>query len=94
MIRSRWWAIALAVLVSAQTGAQERSAPPFFPVAVWYAGGTARAPMVSPIDSESPSRWRADLQQIKALGFNTVRTWGQSWLGLIWWGGNKNGSQD
>jgi len=75
MIRSRWWAIALAVLVSAQTGAQERSAPPFFPVAVWYAGGTARAPMVSPIDSESPSRWRADLQQIKALGFNTVRTW-------------------
>ncbi len=67
----------LAVLMlGMQLGAQSQPpAPPFFPVAVWYAGGIARAPMVSPVDAESPQRWRSDLEQIKALGFNTVRTW-------------------
>lgn len=47
----------------------------FFPVSVWYSGGTARAPMLSEITDESEAQWRADLQQIKDLGFNTVRTW-------------------
>lgn len=47
----------------------------FFPVSVWYSGGTARAPMLSEIDDASEARWRADLQQIRDLGFNTVRTW-------------------
>ena len=48
---------------------------PFFPVAVWYSGGTARAPMLSPIGPGSEAAWRADLAAIKSLGFNTVRTW-------------------
>jgi len=48
---------------------------PFFPTAVWYSGGTARAPMLSVIDADSERTWRADLTRIKALGFNTVRTW-------------------
>ena len=47
----------------------------FFPVSVWYSGGSARAPMLSEITDESEASWRADLQQIKNLGFNTVRTW-------------------
>ncbi len=47
----------------------------FFPVSVWYSGGTARAPMLSEIVPESEQQWRADLQKIKQLGFNTVRTW-------------------
>jgi beta-galactosidase len=47
----------------------------FFPVSVWYSGGTSRAPMLSEITDESEARWEADLQQIKDLGFNTVRTW-------------------
>ncbi len=47
----------------------------FFPVSVWYSGGTARAPMLSEITEASEARWRTDLQQIKELGFNTVRTW-------------------
>jgi beta-galactosidase len=47
----------------------------FFPVSVWYSGGTARAPMLSEITEESEAKWRADLRQIKDLGFNTVRTW-------------------
>ncbi len=48
---------------------------PFFPVAVWYSGGTARAPMLSPIGPDSERQWRADLDRIRRLGFNAVRTW-------------------
>lgn len=47
----------------------------FFPFSVWYSGGKARAPMLSTINSNSEEEWKADLQQIKDLGFNTVRTW-------------------
>jgi beta-galactosidase len=47
----------------------------FFPFSVWYSGGKARAPMLSEITTNSEEEWRADLQQIKDLGFNTVRTW-------------------
>jgi len=62
-------ALAAAVLLdAAPTG-------PFFPMAVWYSGGTARAPMLSPIGPDSERAWRRDLASIKALGFNTVRTW-------------------
>lgn len=49
--------------------------PDFFPFAVWYSGGKARAPMLSPLTPTSRDAWRRDLQQIKQLGFNTVRTW-------------------
>ena len=49
--------------------------PDFFPVSVWYSGGTARAPMLSEITPQSRAEWKQDLQQIKSLGFNTVRTW-------------------
>lgn len=47
----------------------------FFPVAVWYGGGKVRAPMLEPIDGTSVQRWSKDLDQIKAVGFNTVKTW-------------------
>ncbi len=47
----------------------------FFPFSVWYSGGKARAPMLSEITPDSPEEWRRDLEQIKSLGFNTVRTW-------------------
>ena len=47
----------------------------FFPMAVWYSGGTARAPMLEKIMPDSPRLWKADLLRIKGLGFNTVRTW-------------------
>lgn len=49
--------------------------PTFFPVAVWYSGGKARAPMLERITADSPALWNQDLLKIKALGFNTVRTW-------------------
>ena len=47
----------------------------FFPVAVWYGGGKVRAPMLERIDASSAQRWGKDLDQIKADGFNTVKTW-------------------
>ena len=47
----------------------------FFPVSVWYAGGTARAPMLEAVTPRSAEAWRKDIAQIKALGFNTVRCW-------------------
>ena len=49
--------------------------PDFFPVSVWYSGGKARAPMLSEITPNSEAEWRRDLEQIRDLGFNTVRTW-------------------
>jgi len=45
------------------------------PVSVWYSGGKARAPMLSTITPQSKDEWRRDLEQIKSLGFNFVRTW-------------------
>ena len=50
-------------------------AAPFFPVAVWYSGGKARAPMLETITPDSPRLWKEDLLAIRQLGFNTVRTW-------------------
>lgn len=47
----------------------------FVPIAVWYGGGKARAPMLEPDPHSRKEAWRKDLQQIKALGFNTVRCW-------------------
>ena len=47
----------------------------FFPMAVWYSGGRARAPMLETITADSPRLWKGDLGKIKDLGFNTVRTW-------------------
>jgi len=46
-----------------------------FPVSVWYAGGKARAPMLESVIPEKVKLWKKDLQQIKKLGFNTVRCW-------------------
>lgn len=47
----------------------------FYPAAVWYSGGKARAPMLEKVDATSATRWGKDLDQIKADGFNTVKTW-------------------
>jgi beta-galactosidase len=59
------------------TPVQQRVArqPDFFPFSVWYSGGKARAPMLSALTPASRAEWRRDLEQIKQLGFNTVRTW-------------------
>jgi beta-galactosidase len=58
--------------VSSFVGARDKD---FFPVSVWYAGGKARAPMLEKVTSDSARLWKKDLEQIKSLGFNTVRCW-------------------
>jgi len=45
----------------------------FYPVAVWYGGGKARAPMLERLDATSAQRWGKDLDQIKSVGFTTVK---------------------
>ena len=58
-VRRRFTVAALALLL---LGMAPPAAEPFFPVAVWYSGGTARAPMVSPARARvAPREWRADL---------------------------------
>jgi beta-galactosidase GanA len=55
--------------------AQAPEAESFFPVSVWYGGGTARAPMLESDPLAKQDAWRRDLDQIKMLGFNAVRCW-------------------
>jgi len=63
----------ICAAVSAQPDTPSQGA--FFPVAVWYSGGKARAPMLEEISADSERVWKTDLVKIKGLGFNTVRTW-------------------
>jgi beta-galactosidase len=71
--------VALMLLAPASGEAQQNRRhvhqPEFFPFSVWYSGGKARAPMLSELTPESRAEWKRDLEQIRALGFNTVRTW-------------------
>ena len=48
---------------------------PFVPVGVWYGGGTVRAPMVARDPARERDAWLEDLQTIRSLGFNSIRTW-------------------
>jgi beta-galactosidase len=59
----------------AQNPSFPRAEESLFPVAVWYGGGKVRAPMLEALDGTSAERWSKDLDEIKAVGFNTVKTW-------------------
>ncbi len=63
-----------STMASANTAVAPASST-FFPMAVWYGGGKVRAPMLGPVEADSPQKWGKDLDQIKAVGFNTVKTW-------------------
>src|SRR6185503_6046036 len=67
-------ALTLALLAAAPPAAQ-RAPEPFMPIGVWYGGGTSRAPMLSRNPAGERNAWRSDLQSIKSLGFNSVKTW-------------------
>lgn len=66
---------ALLGLLANVTASQPRETPRFFPMAVWYGGGKARAPMLEPDARAKKEVWRKDVAAIKALGFNTLRAW-------------------
>ena len=68
-------AVAFALLALSLSSPAARAQEDFFPMAVWYGGGKARAPMLEKDPASKKDAWRADLRQIKALGFNTVRCW-------------------
>jgi beta-galactosidase len=63
----------LGVLLLAVSALQ--AAEGFLPVAVWYGGGKARAPMVERNARAQKDQWRKDLDQIRGLGFNSIRAW-------------------
>jgi beta-galactosidase len=69
--------LALAFVLAAGLALPLRGAETtrFFPMAVWYGGGKARAPMLERGARAKKEAWRTDVRQIKALGFNTVRAW-------------------
>src|SRR6476661_4175067 len=62
---------ALLLFFAAVASANER----FLPVAVWYGGGKARAPMLELDPVSRKEAWRADVKNIRAAGFNTLRCW-------------------
>ncbi len=66
--------IAVTVCWTVSTASQPETSR-FFPMAVWYGGGKARAPMVESDARAKKELWREDLRAIKATGFNTVRAW-------------------
>jgi beta-galactosidase len=72
------WLLAVGIAVG-QTetthGNRLESGNSFFPMAVWYGGGKVRAPMLGPVDANSAQEWGKDLDEIKATGFDTVKTW-------------------
>ena len=68
-----------AVAVATAPAAQDR-AEPFVPIGVWYGGGTARPATTPRNPAAEREAWRTDLQQIRALGFNTVTSW-VDWAG-------------
>jgi beta-galactosidase len=66
---------AVIVMMAAGAVALVPQTPRFFPVAVWYGGGKARAPMLERDPRSKKEIWRKDVRQIKQLGFNTLRAW-------------------
>ena len=69
--------IALVLFSSALAATQQNTltSNSFYPAAVWYGGGKARAPMLEKLDATSEERWGKDLDAIKATGFTTVKCW-------------------
>lgn len=65
----------MRIALLALFGISAAAAADFFPVSVWYGGGKARAPMLEKNARAKKEIWRKDIREIKALGFNTVRTW-------------------
>lgn len=72
------FALLFSLLYPADVNAQGKpvvNKSDFFPYSVWYSGGKARATMLSEITPGSGEEWKKDIQQIKSLGFNSVKTW-------------------
>ncbi len=68
----------LTLLAAAVASVALPGAPPdtgIFPIAVWYGGGKARAPMQETNAQAQRAAWKKDLEQIRSLGFPAIKTW-------------------
>ena len=72
-----WGTLVAALATVPLTGQEPTPAPALqtLPMAVWYGGGKARAPMLERDARQKKEAWRADVKAIKSLGFTTVRAW-------------------
>jgi beta-galactosidase len=68
-MRTLMFAIAVLLIWTAPTP------EPFIPIGVWYGGGSVRAPMMPRDPAAHRDEWRRDLQTIRSLGFNSIKTW-------------------
>ena len=68
-------AVILSLLALAPAAAQAPPPAPTYPIAVWYGGGKARAPMQEADPKARRAEWKRDLEQIRSLGFPAVKTW-------------------
>jgi beta-galactosidase len=73
--------LAAGLLILDAAPASQIRTGPFVPIGVWYGGGTVRPPMTPRNPSADREAWRTDLQAIRALGFNSVRSW-VDWAGV------------
>ena len=72
------WQSSLVLLSCLLVAALAPGAPPdttIYPIAVWYGGGKARAPMQESNATANRAAWKKDLAQIRGLGFPAVKTW-------------------
>jgi len=71
----RYISLVFAVLFTVGAAPNDPPEKTIYPIAVWYGGGKARAPMQ---EADAPSRraaWKKDLEQIRGLGFPAIKTW-------------------
>ncbi len=70
--------IILIFLTALMISAATPGAPPdssIYPIAVWYGGGKARAPMQESDAAAHRALWKKDMEQIRGLGFPAIKTW-------------------
>lgn len=78
-MRSAAAGLCVILLFAGARGGGQGTAP-FVPVGVWYGGGTAQPPIAPRDPAPERDAWRADLEAIRALGFNSITGW-VDWAG-------------
>jgi beta-galactosidase len=64
-----------AVLFTVSSSSGTPPEESIYPIAVWYGGGKARAPMQEADAPAHRALWKKDLEQIHRLGFPAIKTW-------------------
>ena len=67
--------LVFALLFTVGAGPNDPPEKTIYPIAVWYGGGKARAPMQEANARAHRADWKKDLEQIRGLGFPAIKTW-------------------